>query len=256
VKITVLGCGGSGGVPLIGGNWGACDPGNPKNRRRRVSVLVEDGDTTLLIDTSPDLREQLLDAGVRDISAVLWTHAHADHMNGIDDLRSVNRMINRPLPVYGSAETLEHVRHSFGYVLRPIPEGEIFYKPYLVPHEITGPFRVGAVDVLPIQQDHGYSKTLGFRIGTFAYSTDVVRLSDEAFEQLAGLDLWIVDGLRATPHPTHSHIEQTLSWIERLAPKRAILTHMNETVDYGSLAAQLPPGVEPGYDGLVIAVPE
>lgn len=248
----MLGCGGSGGVPLVGGNWGACDPSNPRNRRRRVSVLVEEGDTTLLIDTSPDMREQLLTAGVRDITAVLWTHAHADHMNGIDDLRSVNRMIGRPLPVYGNKATLDHVRHSFAYALRPIPEGEIFYKPYLVPHELVGPVRIGDIDVVPIEQDHGYSTTLGFRMGGFAYSTDVVQLSESAFAALENLDLWIVDGLRATPHPTHSHIGQTLAWIARLRPKRAILTHMNETVDYESLARTLPAGIEPGYDGLVV----
>jgi phosphoribosyl 1,2-cyclic phosphate phosphodiesterase len=252
VKVTVLGCGGSGGVPLIGPEWGSCDPANPKNRRRRVSVLVEEGDTTILIDTSPDLRAQLLDAKVNRLSAVVWTHHHADHLNGIDDLRPVNRYMKRPIDVYGSAETLAHIEHSFGYVLKPIPPGDVMYKPYLIPHEIKGPFRIGDVPVLPFRQDHGFSTTLGLRFGSFAYSTDVKGLDEAAFKALEGLDLWIVDCLRDAPHPTHSHFAQTMEWIRRVKPRRAVLTHMNHEADYATWAMRLPPGIEPGYDGLTI----
>lgn len=252
MKVTLLGCGGSGGVPLIGPNWGRCDPNEPKNRRRRVSVLVEQGPTRILVDTSPDLREQLLDAGVNDLTGIVWTHGHADHMNGIDDLRALNRYMKKPIHVHGIKETLDHVRHSFGYVFEPIPPGEIFYKPYLIPHEIDGPFRLGDVTITPFEQDHGFSTTLGLRFGNFAYSTDVKHLSDAAFDILQGIELWIVDCLRDEPHPTHSHFDQTLEWIARVKPKRAVLTHMGELADYATWKARLPQGVEPGYDGLTI----
>jgi len=252
VKVTVLGCGGSGGVPMIGPEWGRCDPAHPKNRRRRVSVLVEDGDTKILIDTSPDLRAQLLDAKVKYLNAVVWTHHHADHLNGIDDLRPLNRLMGKPIDVYGSAETLAYIKHSFGYVLEPVPPGQPFYKPYLIPHEITGPFRIGSIPVIPFEQDHGFGTTLGFRVGDFAYSTDVKRLDERAFALLDGLELWVVDCLRDEPHPTHSHFAQTMEWIRRVKPRRAVLTHMNHDADYATWSMRLPPGVEPGYDGLAI----
>jgi phosphoribosyl 1,2-cyclic phosphate phosphodiesterase len=254
VKVTILGCGGSTGVPLIGEDWGLCDPTDPRNRRRRPAILVEEGGTTLLVDTGADMRQQLLDAKVRDITAVLWTHGHADHINGIDDLRSVNRMIRRPLDVYADPRTLDHVRTSFGYVFDPIEPGRTFYKPYLIPHEIDGPFQVGHVSVVPFVQDHGFSKSLGFRFGNVGYSTDVVTLTDEAFEILAGVDVWIVDALREAPHPTHAHLARTLGWIERLQPRRAILTHMGFESDYATISAKLPAHVEPGVDGMVIEV--
>ena len=253
MKVTVLGCGGSGGVPLIGPDWGRCDPNQPKNRRRRVSVLVEEGDTKILVDTSPDLRAQLIDARVRSVTAIVWTHHHADHMNGIDDLRPLNRLMGKPIDVYGSAETLAHVKHAFGYVLTPVAAGQLFYKPYLIPHEITGPFEIGGIKITPFEQDHGLGNTtLGFRFGDFAYSTDVVRLDERAFALLEGLELWVVDCLRDEPHPTHSHFAQTMEWIRRVRPRRAVLTHMNHDADYATWAMRLPPGVEPGYDGLAI----
>jgi phosphoribosyl 1,2-cyclic phosphate phosphodiesterase len=251
MKVTVLGCGGSGGVPTIGNDWGACDPANPRNRRRRCSVLVEANGASILIDTAPDCREQLLDAGVKRLDAVLFTHAHADHLHGIDDLRSVNRLMQRPIPVYASPETLAEIDRRFGYVMRPIEPGGSFYKPMLVPHPISGPFRLCGVDVVPFAQDHGFSTTLGFRLGKFGYSTDVVELDELAFAALDGVEFWIVDCLRFEPHPTHSHLRKTLSWIERVKPKRAVLTHMDPVFDYEKLSAELPPGVEPGYDGLV-----
>ena len=255
--VTVLGCGTSGGVPLIGNDWGLCDPTEPRNRRRRVSILVEQGGTTLLVDTSPDMRAQLLDANVQSLSAVLWTHAHADHMNGIDDLRSVNRMMKAPLNVWGDAATLAHVRRSFGYVFEPMSsKTDFFYKPLLIPNEIDGPFKIGPIPVLPFTQDHGFGHTLGFRFGPIAYSTDVVRLDDAAFEALAGVDVWIVDCLREDPAPTHSHLARTLEWINRVKPRRAILTHMGEKLCYVDLLKRLPAGVEPGYDGLILDLPD
>jgi phosphoribosyl 1,2-cyclic phosphate phosphodiesterase len=256
MRVTVLGCGPSTGVPVIGGNWGSCNPNDPRNRRRRVSVLVEVGGVVILIDTSPDLREQLLDAGVTRIDAVVMTHAHADHLHGIDDLRSVNRLMRSAIPLYANARTLAEIGSRFGYVLKPVEEPGRFYKPTLVPHEIVGPFEIRGISLLPFVQDHGFSATLGFRIGGFAYSTDVTELDDNAFAALEGIELWIVDCLRREPHPTHSHLAKTLSWIARVRPRHAVLTHMDQSLDYRELCAELPNGVEPGYDGLVIDLAE
>jgi len=255
MRVTILGCGASTGVPVIGGNWGRCDPTDRRNRRRRVSVLVEVGAVVILIDTSPDLREQLLDARVARLDAVLLTHAHADHLHGIDDLRSINRLMQRPIPLYADAQTLSELGQRFGYVLKPVTEGR-YYKPTLVPHVIGGWFEIHGIPVVPFEQDHGFSTTLGFRIGGMAYSTDVTDLDDAAFAAIEGVELWIVDCLRREPHPTHSHLAKTLSWIARAAPRRAVLTHMDQSMDYRELNAELPNGVEPGQDGLVIELPD
>jgi phosphoribosyl 1,2-cyclic phosphate phosphodiesterase len=252
VKVTVLGCGGSGGVPAIGNLWGVCDPANPRNRRRRCSVLVEARGQVLLVDTSPDCREQLLDAGVARLDAVLYTHAHADHLHGIDELRGINRLMRRPVPIWADRATLRQIEQRFGYTLKALEPGSSFYKPTLEPHEIAGPFRAAGLEIVPFEQDHGFSTTLGFRIGGFGYSTDVVELDERAFAALDGVELWIVDCLRREKHPTHSHLEKTLRWIERVKPRRAILTHMDPVLDYATLRAELPQGVEPGYDGLAV----
>jgi phosphoribosyl 1,2-cyclic phosphate phosphodiesterase len=256
MKVTILGCGASWGVPAIGPDWGRCDPADPRNRRRRCSLLVESRGSVLLIDTSPDLREQLIDARVRQIDAVLLTHAHADHLHGIDDLRMINLLMKRPIPIYADPRTMEQVEQRFGYVLKPALPDKLLARPTLQPHEIAGPFTVAGMPVVPFVQDHGFSTTLGFRIGPLGYSTDVTELDDNAFAALAGVELWIVDCLRRRPHPTHSHLAKSLAWIERVRPRRAALTHMDQSFDYRELSAELPQGVEPGYDGLVLELPD
>ena len=256
MRVTILGCGASWGVPAIGPDWGRCDPADPRNRRRRCSLLVESRGSVLLIDTSPDLREQLIDARVRQIDAVLLTHAHADHLHGIDDLRMINLLMKKPIPIYADPRTMEQVEQRFGYVLKPALPDKLLARPTLQPHEIAGPFSVAGMPVVPFVQDHGFSTTLGFRIGPLGYSTDVTELDDNAFAALAGVELWIVDCLRRRPHPTHSHLAKSLAWIERVRPRRAALTHMDQSFDYRELSAELPQGVEPGYDGLVLELPD
>jgi phosphoribosyl 1,2-cyclic phosphate phosphodiesterase len=254
MKVTLLGCGGSQGVPNSAGDWGNCDPADPRNRRRRPSVLVETetpaGELrTILIDTGPDLREQLLAARASWIDAVLYTHAHADHVHGIDDLRAINKAMGQVIPIWATPSILAILTERFSYALEGGEGG--FYRPTLVPNAFEGPFEAAGVTVVPFEQDHGFTLSTGFRIGDFAYSTDVVRLSEAAFAALAGIKLWIVDCVRLTPHPTHSHLERTLDWIRRVGPQRAVLTHMDQSLDYTALAALLPDGVEPGQDGLV-----
>jgi len=256
MKVTMLGCGPSTGLPAIGPDWGACDPSDPRNRRRRASIAIECRGKTVLIDTSPDMREQLLDAHIGRLDAVIMTHAHADHLHGIDDLRSVNRVMRQAIPLYANQKTLREIERRFGYALTPIEPGGFFFKPTITPQVIDGPFTVAGLPVVPFVQDHGYSTTLGFRIGALGYSTDVTELDDAVFAALAGVELWIVDCLRYEPHPTHSHLAKTLAWIERLKPKRAVLTHMDRPLDYRELAAKLPPGVEPGQDGLIFELPD
>lgn len=255
MRVTILGCGGSHGVPLIGNDWGNCDPKEPRNRRRRVSILVEQGDTRILVDTSPDLRQQLLDAGVSRLTAIVYTHAHADHLHGIDELRAINYHMKAQLPVYAMRQTIDEIERRFGYVFEPIAPGFGFYRPALVPHVLDGRLSldIGGIPVTWFRQDHGVAgATTGFRFGKVAYSTDVQRLPEEAFKALEGVELWVVDCLRDAPHPTHAHFDLTMQWIARVKPRRAILTHMSQETDYRTLLAKCPPGVEPGYDGMVV----
>ncbi len=262
MRVTVLGCGGSRGVPVIAQGWGNCDPANPKNRRLRPSVLVEQGlggegqgAVSILIDTSPDLRQQLLAAEVRRLDAVLWTHTHADHSHGIDELRELCRAMHAPITAHALPEHLAELQSRFGYCFEPLRPGDPYYRPVLVPHPVESAFSVRGQSVVPFLQDHGYSKTTGYRIGNFAYSTDVVRLGDDAFAALEGVEVWIVDCCRIEPpHPVHAHLGLTLEWIARVKPKRAYLTHMDQTMDYDTVCKLLPPGVEPAYDGLVITL--
>lgn len=257
MRVTILGCGPSGGVPGIGQYWGACDPENPKNQRLRPSILIEDDSLSLLVDTSPDLRQQLLTTDVKRLDAVLYTHGHADHLHGIDDLRSLNRLMNRELDIYLNQETLDHIEQRFSYVLEPLAQGAgMFYKPVLVPHLVDPgcAFEITGQQILPILQDHGYCETIGYRLGDFAYSTDVVNMTEESFELLHGVKVWVIGTLVDTPHQTHADVEKALAWIEKIAPERAFLTHLGVGLDYNSLSARLPAHVRPCHDGLQISL--
>lgn len=240
---------------MVSKGWGACDPGNPRNRRRRPSILVEQGTTRLLFDTSPDLREQLLEARVSTLSAVLYTHGHADHIHGLDDLREVNRTLRGPLDIWTDAATLKELRARFGYAFEGLePAGKI-YRPWLIPHEITGDFDVAGIAIRPFVQSHGYMDTLGFRIGDFAYSTDLRSLPDTAKEALQDLDLWIVGALTDDDsHETHASLNIALGWIAELKPNRAVITHMGPDLDYDAVTARCPDNVQPAYDGMVLDV--
>ncbi|MEQ8195687.1 MAG: MBL fold metallo-hydrolase [Rhodospirillales bacterium] len=261
MRVTVLGCGATTGVPMIARGWGKCDPNNPRNRRLRSSILVEDGDTVILVDTSPDLREQMLAADVKRLDAVLYTHAHADHAHGIDDLRALNRAMNAAIPCYADVGTLNDLKRRFDYVFEPMaPGAETIYKPWLTDHEIRPgePFKINATEITAFDQDHGFSRTLGFRFGTgpgpgsFAYSTDLTVLPEAAFPILDRVDTWIIGTLTETPHPTHAHVEKSLGWIGRIKPRQAVLTHLGVGLDYDELSAKLPEGVAMAYDGMVL----
>lgn len=260
LKATILGSGSSGGVPRIGGadgrgDWGACDPKEPRNRRRRCSLLVESGGTQVLVDTTPDMREQLIDARVGRLDAVLITHDHADQSHGIDDLRMVAQNMMKRVDVHAAEDTLRVLMDRFGYCFK----GNDAYPAVLQSHVIPRPFRTftivgqgGGIPVLAFDQDHGTMISQGFRFGPIAYSSDVFDLDDAAFEALEGVECWIVDALRYRPHPTHAHVDKALGWIRRVKPKRAILTNLHVDLDYQTLRQSLPEGVEPAYDGLVI----
>ncbi|MEI9993578.1 MAG: MBL fold metallo-hydrolase [Rhizomicrobium sp.] len=264
---VILGCGSSGGVPRIGGTdgagfWGACDPANPKNRRRRCSLLIKriaaGGETVALVDTSPDMKDQLVDARVARLDGVLITHDHADQLHGLDDLRQLALLQRRRLDVYSDAQSFVGVMQRFGYCFTQ-PQGSD-YPPILNAHTLPEPFAsfaiAGAGGDLPVRafgQRHGRIRSLGFRFGPIAYSPDVDGLDDAAFEALAGVDTWIVDALRYTPHPSHAHLGRTLEWIAQVKPRRAILTDMHVDLDYETLKAELPDGVEPAYDGMTVS---
>lgn len=258
LSVRILGCGASGGVPGIYQGWGACNPENPKNRRLRSSILIQSAQTRLLVDTSPDLRAQLLAASVRELDAVFYTHVHADHVMGLDDLRDINRVMRAPLPIYGSAETLDELRARFAYIFTgDAPTRESIFKPWLVPTAVADRVRIGDLDVHVFDQDHGYGITQGLRIGDFAYSTDVVDLPEAAFDVLAGVRLWVVGCLTDRPHPTHAHLEKVLTWAGRVQPERLVLTHMGMTLDYDATNAALQnlnPNWTCAYDGMEMSV--
>jgi phosphoribosyl 1,2-cyclic phosphate phosphodiesterase len=261
VTFTILGCGSSGGVPRPALGWGDCNPANPKNRRRRCSLLVErrnasGGRTRVLIDTSPDLREQLLAAEVDWLDGVLFTHEHADHTHGIDDLRGLFIRHRRRIDVYLDEPTFRVLYLRFGYCFVTPPGSN--YPPILNEHRISAgqPVTIegqgGPITVRPFLQDHGDIASLGFRFGDVAYSSDLRDLPPESIAALSGLDLWIVDALRYKPHPSHFSVAEALAWIKRIAPRRAILTNLSADLDYEELRSRLPSGAEPAYDGLSI----
>jgi len=256
LEVRILGCGTSSGVPRVGNDWGLCDPSNPKNRRRRVAILVRYGATQILVDTGPDLREQLLDANVTGVEAVLWTHDHADHCHGIDDLRQLYHARGRPVSGYARPDTLEVLKQRFAYAF----DGKDGYPAVVDLRPLPDHINLGGISVRTVDQPHGPITSAGLRFdaggSTVVYSTDFSDLTPEMESRFQGTDLWIVDTLRRRPHPTHPSLGQALQWIERLKPGRALLTHMDNSMDYDTLMAELPPGVEPAYDGMEIALGE
>ena len=260
MRFTILGCGSSMGVPRPALGWGACDPNNPKNRRRRTSLLVErigeGGTTRVLVDTSPDLREQLIDAGVEWLDGVLMTHEHADHCHGIDDLRALFVRKRRRIDMYMAEDSAEVIRSRFSYCFRTPPGSE--YPPIVTEHRLVAgqPVTIsgegGPITALPILQQHGDIASLGFRFGRFAYSCDLSSMPLESAAALEGLEVWVVDALRYTPHPSHFCLADALSWIERLKPGRAILTNLHSDLDYEVLGQQTPDHVTPAFDGMSV----
>ena len=265
LEFTVLGCGSSGGVPRADGDWGVCDPSEPKNRRSRCSLLVrrkgppnQSDETTILVDTSPDLRVQTAAAGAKRIDAVLYTHDHADQAHGIDDLRAFAITMRRRMPCFMDAVTMDSLKHRFGYIFEsqggyPAICDAVDLPPHGARWSIAGPS--GAIPVLNFDQDHGGVRSVGYRIGDVGYCSDVVDFPEESLAALQDLDVFIVDALRDRPHPTHAHVGRALAWIEALKPRRAILTNLHIDLDYHALANRLPPGVEPAFDQMRFTSP-
>ena len=258
LRLTILGCGSSAGVPRVGEGWGACDPANPLNRRRRCSALVErfgpGGATAVLVDTSPDLREQLIEAGVEHLDGILMTHSHADHTHGIDDLRPLCLMMRRRIDIHMDEATALIVRQKFSYIFAT-PDGSS-YPPIATELRLASGrlCRIegagGAIEAMPFDLDHGDIGAVGFRFGTLAYTPDVKRIPEASRSLLEGLDIWIIDALRYRPHPSHFSLDDALGWIETMRPRRAILTNLHTDLDYETLRARLPAHVTPAYDGM------
>ena len=253
-RVTLLGTGPSQGVPMLGGpdghgDWGACDPAEPRNRRTRTSALIETADgTRVLIDAGPDCRAQLLAAGVGAVDAVIFTHAHADHVMGIDELRQVNRNTGQALPAYGFPETLAELSGRFGYAFQPPTRG--FFRPALSANEVLPGQRVvlGLFSALCLEQDHRVMRTMGVRVEEFGYSTDLVQMPDASLAALSGLDCWVVGCFQPGGHPVHAGLDQIQAWTRELGPRRTILTHMSGAMDWAQLTRTLPAGIQPGHD--------
>ena len=256
LSFTILGCGSSGGVPRLGGNWGDCDPNNSKNQRSRCSLLVElkgsDGTTAVLIDTSPDMRNQLLKANVGKLDGVVYTHEHADHVHGIDDLRMIFFNMRRRLNVWANIRTQDALIQKFGYTFIQM-EGSP-YPPILEMSTIDGEFSItgagGEIIFYPFEVQHGTITSLGFRINDVAYIPDISEMNDAAWDEISKTNIWILDALRRTPHQSHTHLSQSLEWIEKSGVRKGILTNMHVDMDYETLTNELPKNVEPAYDGM------
>ncbi|MFS0771307.1 MBL fold metallo-hydrolase [Sphingomonas sp. 1P08PE] len=254
MKAHILGSGTSSGVPRIGNDWGACDPAEPRNRRSRASLLVEHQGVRVLVDTSPDMREQLLSADVAAVDAVIWTHDHADHCHGIDDLRQVYHALGHPVRGMARPATLTTLETRFAYAFRGRPG----YPPTITAEPLTDRFTIGGIDIAVVDQPHGNTSSAGLRFEaggkSIGYATDFHDLTAEMRTLYTGVDLWIVDALRRAPHPSHPTVDAVVGWVDELRPGRAVLIHMDQSMDYRSLCAELPDGIEPGFDGMEIAV--
>ena len=250
LKIRILGCGTSSGVPRIGNDWGQCDPANPRNARTRSSVLVSINDYRLLVDTSPDLRQQLLDAQISNVDAVIWTHDHADHCHGLDDLRQISHIKRAPVLAYARQAVLDRLHRRFAYAF----DGNFGYPPLIEAQPLLDHQRMGKLEVSAIEMPHGPVQASGLRFSdgrkTIGYATDFSAFTDEMVEFFSGVDLFVIDALRRYPHPTHPHLALTLAGLERCGVNRAVLVHMDNTMDYDDLMGELPDGIEPGFDGL------
>lgn len=254
MKLTILGCGTSAGVPRVGNDWGDCDPNEPKNRRSRVSILVESRTTRILVDTSPDLRNQFLENGIDVVDAVLWTHDHADHCHGIDDLRAVFHKTRNPVPAYARAFTLNSLKKRFSYVF----DGHKYYPSICDGQLLPDTMQIGDIVIKTVDQPHGGITSAGFRFEndgkSICYATDFGEVTDDMKNLYSDSDVFVVDALRETPHPTHSHLALTLNLIESTEPKFSLLTHLDKSMDYQTLCSKLPKGIEPAYDGYQIAI--
>ena len=256
IEITILGCGSSSGVPAIGNYWGNCNPKNSKNRRLRCSILIKTKELNILVDATPDLRQQLLNSNIKKLDGVLVTHTHSDHINGIDDFRFLNVLMKKDINLYASKEIISKIRERFGYVFESlVPEANgFYYKPCLIPNEINGSFKINGLKITSFIQNHGFTNSTGYRINNFAYCTDVFDFDDNALNNLKNLDLWIVDCLRFEPHKCHAHFDKVMGWINDIKPKKTVLTHMNFEVDYDYIKSLAPKNCIPAYDGLILKV--
>lgn len=254
MKLRILGCGTSTGVPKIGNHWGQCDPGERRNRRLRSSILVESAGKRLLVDCGPDLRQQLLDADIGELDAVIVTHDHGDHVHGIDELRPVSQAIERPVPLYGRRETLEGLERRFGYAF----EQSDFYRPIVEPREIEEDWMFGAATIRVVDQPHGNTNSLGIRFDegskSAVYAIDFSDLTGEMAQLYEGANIWIADCLTRSPHPTHAHLDGVLGWARELGVECLYLTHMGNGLDYGTLVNELPDWAAPAHDGLEIVL--